>query len=484
MALQEQVENFIHRCRSDRWYFFRECFGLSRSKLWKKQEEFIEALWDPEVREINCKGGHSTGKTHIISEGILGYFFVFQPILIILTPTLRQAKHQVWANIRDWYQKSKLPLGGELLETQLKVAPDWYALAFSTRDPNFLRGFKGKNVLLVVDEAQGLEEDLWTAIQGLLAGGTCKIVRNGNPIRTDGAFKNAFGRPSAPGHKIVDLTFSCLETPNYEQRKQVIPGLASFEWVEQRRQEWGEGSIFWDALVAGEFPKIGDDTIISPEWVEQASHNETPELGIKALGVDVARYGHSETVMVAVNGAKAYLLKSFHGQDTMKTVGQARILRSEEEAARIYVDVVGVGGGVVDRLAEVQEPVAGINVGMASFDPDRFVCLRDEVWWHMRELFRAGKVQLAGTLAHDNILKNQLTSIKYKVGSNKKIKVESKEEMKKRGLPSPDRADALALALFASTVEQLVRRENAEMSDRDDTMPDSLMPAEEGEFHV
>lgn len=465
--VHQTVASFVKRCRREPLYFFEKCFDPS--PMYEKQAEFHASLFDLKVRELNCKGGHSTGKTHQISKSILAYFFVYQPILLILTPTLRQAKLQVWANIRDWYQKSKIPLGGELLETQLKVAPDHYAVAFSTRDPNFLRGFKGKNVLLVVDEAQGIEEDLWTAIEGLLAGGTCRVVRNGNPIRTDGAFKRSFGRAGAG---VRNLTFSCLETPNYLERKMVIPGLATYDWVEERRKDWGEGSIFWDALVRGEFPAVGDDMLISPEWVERAVTNETPAPGAKAVGVDVARFGHSETAMYAVEGGKVLEFKGFHGQDTMKTVGQARMMRQDHQAARIYVDVVGVGGGVVDRLREVEEPVAGVNVGMPSFDKDRFVCLRDEVWWHMRELFKNGKVRIP----NDDVLKNQLTSIRYEVRSSKQIKVESKDKMKDRGLPSPDRADALGLALFASTAEDLVVAENSRNPQpREDEEADSFL---------
>ena len=116
--------------------------------------------------------------------------------------------------------------------------------------------------------------------------------------------------------------------------------------------------------------------------------------------------------------------------------------------------------------------MAGVNVGMPSFDKDRFVCLRDEVWWHMRELFKAGKVRIP----NDDVLKNQLTSIRYEVRSSKQIKVESKDKMKDRGLPSPDRADALGLALFASTAEDLVVAENSRTPvARDDEQPESFL---------
>lgn len=482
LSTNQTVESFIRRCKTDAEYFGEKCFDYVQA--WQKQVEFHMALWDPKVREINCKGGHSTGKTHQISKSILEYFFVFQPILLILTPTLRQAKHQVWANIRGWYQKSKIPLGGELLETQLKVAPDWYALAFSTRDPNFLRGFKGKNVLLVIDEAQGIEEELWTAIEGLLAGGTCKIIRNGNPIVTDGAYKRAFDHT---GPSIANITWSCLETPNYLEKKQVIPGIATYEWVEERRNEWGEGSIFWDALVLGEFPQVGDDNLVNMNWVKQAISNEQPLIGTRAVGVDPARYGHAETAMYAVDGCKVLEGRFFHGQDTMKTVGHARLLKADSGAKRIAVDVIGIGAGIVDRLAEAGEDVVGINVGMKSNDPERFQCLRDEVLWNLREHFRNGNMGLPELVAKDMVLINQICSIKFKIQSSKKIKVESKEEMKKRGLPSPDRLDALALAIYLSTVEHLVMEHKTDQEMEDglgDNFLDNIDVLSDGGFNA
>src|SRR3990167_10128363 len=98
LNVNQTVEMFIRRCKKDPYYFFEKCF--EPDNIWQKQLDFHDALWDLKVREINCKGGHSTGKTHQISKSILAYFFVYQPILLILTPTLRQAVHQVWANIK------------------------------------------------------------------------------------------------------------------------------------------------------------------------------------------------------------------------------------------------------------------------------------------------------------------------------------------------------------------------------------------------
>src|SRR5205823_12687154 len=221
------------------------------------------------------------------------------------------------------------------------------------------------------------------------------------------------------------------------------PLLVSRTWVEERRARWGEGSALWTAKVLGEFPDHSDDSLIPLSWVERARERTLPVEGEAELGVDVARRGSSETVIVLRRGGVARCVHARVGDDTMRTTGEViRVLRAHL-AVMAKVDDVGVGGGVVDRLREQKQPAVGLNGGRRPRDPQRFVNARAEWYWELRGRFEHGEVDID---PDDEVLAEQLCSIRYDVDSRGKIQIESKDEMRARGMASPDRADALALA--------------------------------------
>ena len=161
------------------------------------------------------------------------------------------------------------------------------------------------------------------------------------------------------------------------------------------------------------------------------------------LGVDVARRGSSETVIVLRRGGHARTIHTRIGQDTMGTVGAVIQALRTHDAAIAKVDDVGVGGGVVDRLREQRHPALGLNGGTAPKDRQRFVNARAEWYWGLRERFELGEIDLD---PDDEVLAEQLCSMRYKLDSVGRIQIESKDEMRARRIPSPDRADALVLA--------------------------------------
>lgn len=163
------------------------------------------------------------------------------------------------------------------------------------------------------------------------------------------------------------------------------------------------------------------------------------------LGVDVARYGSDETVIVARRGDRAWIAGRHRKQDTMATTG--RVVRAIHDlgAAKARVDVVGIGAGVVDRLKEQHEPVVGLNAGAAPRDKKRFANARAEWCWGLRDRFERGEI----AICPDDELAAQLAGIRYLIDSSGRIQIESKEDMRSRGTPSPDIADALMLAFSA-----------------------------------
>ena len=162
------------------------------------------------------------------------------------------------------------------------------------------------------------------------------------------------------------------------------------------------------------------------------------------IGVDVGRFGTDESVLCARRGQRVVALKSFGRVDTMRTAGETALMARELGAEAIFVDEGGLGGGVVDRLRELKAPVHGVQFGRKAMHPTRFRNLRSEIFWELRRLINDRLI----ALPDDEELAAQLLSLRYDVSSSGQVVMESKRELRKKSLPSPDRADALALAFM------------------------------------
>jgi hypothetical protein len=248
-------------------------------------------------------------------------------------------------------------------------------------------------------------------------------------------------------------TISAFDTPAYTGEKvaeDLLPLLVSPEWVEERMLRWGVTSPIYQSKVLGEFPDISDDSLILPKWIEAAQKRTLDRTRRPIIAADIVRFGEDEMVIMRREGGWIRVYRAHHKADTMVTAGHiAKATRDIDDEAgkndwvRAVVDVPGVGGGVVDRLAELELPVVPYNGGEAPIDKERFVNVRAEDYWTLRDRFEQGEID---TDPHDDKLAAQLGSIKWGIDSRGRIKIESKDDMRKRCLPSPDRADCAAIA--------------------------------------
>ena len=219
---------------------------------------------------------------------------------------------------------------------------------------------------------------------------------------------------------------------------------------------YGKGSNKYRVRVLGEFPTADDDTVIPLELVDAACKRDVARLDVKPVwGVDVARFGDDSSALAKRQGnVLLEPIKEWHGKDTMQLVGL--IVREWEDTpivdrpTAIMVDVIGIGAGVVDRLRELGLPVFGINVAESAANDDKYYRLRDELWFKGREWFadRACYIPL------DDKLIQEHTTVTYDFHSNGSVVVEKKKDMKKRGLPSPNLADAFLLTLARPDIKK------------------------------
>ena len=238
----------------------------------------------------------------------------------------------------------------------------------------------------------------------------------------------------------------------------VIRGLTTLRWVEERKKVWGEENPIYQARVLGEFPDAEEDTLIPLSWIERAveraverernlqlSPEEEPQPVI--LSVDVARFGSDKSVVLRRRGDRVEDMRVYRGLDSMKLTGHVAEAIRAWSPQEVAVDEVGIGAGVVDRLRELGHRVNAVNVGRAARDGADFANLRAEGYWTLRQLFQDGHVDIPA----DSDLVGQLAPLRYSFNSAGQVIIESKDEMRRRGVPSPDKADALMMAFLSSS---------------------------------
>lgn len=437
----------INTIRNDPDYFFTKFLGV---ELWEKEREIVYSVKNHQKTTI--RSNNSSGKTYTIARIALWFLSAFPPAVVINTaPTHRQVENQFWREFRKAHKSALRPLGGKLLKTQFNIDEDWYAIGFSTKDGDDgmekFQGWHGQNVLIIVDEASGVHPKIFEAIQGAMAsGGTVRLVYIGNPTKNTGDFAESFKDPT-----FNKIHISAYDSPNVKAGEVVITGLVTLEWVNDMIRKYGADSDVVRVRVKGEFPKKETDTLIGIDLVEDAIGADRELYGDdEFIGLDPARYGNDTADFVYRKGNYAKVLETIQSSDLMTLAGKAKKYMKQYPNARLKIDVIGLGSGVYDRLREqedVAERVDGVNVAVNATDSDGYKNLRAEAWDDTR-------MWLRDAVLEDDEHKEkwyQLTQPKYKIISSGQIQLESKEDMKKRGVASPGVADALVLTLARTT---------------------------------
>ena len=243
--------------------FADEVLGVT---LWSKQQEVLEAL--ARERRVAVKSGNGLGKDFTAAVAVLWYLNCHDPGIVLSTaPTFRQVRHVLWRQIRRLHRGASDLLGGTLLDTRWELAEDRYALGLSADGADQFQGFHCENVLVVVDEAEGVDEEIYEAVEAVMTSGNPRLLLIGNPTRTDGSFHRAFHEEAGIYRT---FTISALESPNVTAGEVKIPGLVTAEWVEERRIAWRENSDRYRSRVLGEFPQRGEDNLIAMKDIEAA----------------------------------------------------------------------------------------------------------------------------------------------------------------------------------------------------------------------
>ncbi len=465
--------------RNDPAAFVREVLG---GKPWPTQEAVLQALADHQ--RVTVRSCHGVGKTWLAACSVLWFLYTREPAVVLTTaPTHRQVKEVLWREIRRQHRRMwPDPKGasqgsgtqhgfppafspawrGELRETALRLADDRFALGLTTDEADRFQGFHSPHVLVVVDEASGVNEEIFQAIQGVLTGEEARLLLIGNPLHARGTFYESHRSSTWQGFcisafdtpNLCGSTIEMLADPAIREVRASVPGLVTRRWVWDRYQDWGADSPMYQTRVLGEFPDFATDALIPLSWIRDAmarSLEEVSGAGPVVLGADIARFGDCESAVCVRQGARVLALRCWRGADLMETARRIAGMAQEWGARQVLVDGVGLGGGVVDRLRELGAPgLQEVNVGRAPRNSERFCMLRDELFFGLRDRLRAGDL----CLPNDAVLAEQLASLTYRITPRGQQTVGSKGEMREQGLPSPDRADALVLSFAVSPQHQ------------------------------
>jgi len=438
---------FIAAYRDDPVAFVLEVLGGTPTPY---QEEALRALARGE-RKMSIRSGHGTGKSTFASWAMLWFvMFRFPNKVVVTAPTTGQLFDALFAELKKWI--SELPPALQPLlnvksdRVELVAAPaEAFISARTSRaeTPEALAGVHSENVLLVVDEASGVPEPVFEAAAGSMSGHSATTLLLGNPTRSSGTFYESQTRMA---HAWWVRRWSCLDSP-----------LVSDDFVEEIKLRYGEESNAYRIRVLGEFPLADDDTIIPIHLAEAARDRdiEAPQNVQPVWGLDVARFGSDKTTLAKRTGPVVTEVMRWQGLDLMQTVGRVKAefdsLPSSLRPSEILVDSIGLGAGVVDRLRELGLPVRGVNVSEAPALKGAYQNLRTELIF----LLRGWLEERGSKIPDDEQLIAEMTSIRYSFSSSGKMKAESKDDMRRRGLHSPDLCDAVCLTMASDAATAL-----------------------------
>jgi len=412
----------------------------------------------PIKRRYSIRGPHGLGKTALAAWVVL-WFALTRDGRDWKIPTTASAWRQLvkflWPEIRKWSRRLRWDVIGrgpfsernELLTQSLKLKTG-EAFALASDNAAMLEGAHATNILYLFDEAKTIPPDTWDAAEGAMSVGDAYWLAISTPGEPNGRFYEIHKR--APG-------YDDWAVRHVTRDETIAAGQMSEAWAEQRRKQWGEASAVYQNRVSGEFASSDEDGVIPLSSIELANERwqvlqDTQAFGeITHVGADIGRGGDLSVLAIRC-GVAVMELRKDAAKDTMIITGKLAGLLSAHRKAKALIDVIGIGAGVVDRLREMPKiapRVIPFNAGARTDKLDSsgelgFVDMRSAGWWTLRELLMDENSQMA--LPPDDKLTGDMTAAKWREMSGGKIKVESKDDIRKRLGRSTDDGDAVMMA--------------------------------------
>lgn len=440
VVAEQDARRLLLAYRADPALFVRQTMGAEPSP---QQAELLREAAKPGAH-VSVTSGHGTGKSTVLAWLAIWFVCLHKDSKCPVTaPTASQLESIFWAELNKWIGRLHPWFRAQLVVTANKLCVQGaehtqFCVARTARKekPEALQGFHATNLMFLVDEASGVPDAIFEAAEGSLSTPGARVILASNPTRNSGYFHRTHHKDR--GHWVC-LRFSCLDSPH-----------VSPDYAKSVGERYGDDSDFYRVRVLGEFPRASSMQFIAADLVEEArGRTRYPNEYINSpvvLGVDVARFGDDKSVIFRRQGLVSSILGTHHGLDTMALSSVVAQHIKEQRPAATFVDVGSMGAGVIDRLRQLGHSVFDVNFGSKAAKDTEYTNKRAEMWGRVRDWLKAG-----GCIPDDSELCDDLTGLEYGFDGKERIQLESKEDMKKRGLASPDKADALAVT-FAEHV--------------------------------
>lgn len=431
-------------------FFAQNVLGV---EPWSRQAEVLRAVANN--KRVSVRSGHKVSKSNSLAILALWWAWTKTDARVAVTSaSFQQVEKIIWREINRMYRMSRIPLGGTMYRdpaTGLTFDNFNEIFGFSTNEPERAAGISSPNLLYLLDEASGIPEELFEAMEGNRAAGASMVMFS-NPTRMTGTFFDSF---HAKRNFWKTIHISSSDSPNVTGERS-IPGLATKEWIDEKAEEWGVSSPMYQVRVLGNFPGQGSNSVIGLALVSEANsrYDRTPAGGRLRIGVDVARYGDDETVIYPVRGLRALTPLILRNADGPSVAGNVLNLIDKlrghvDDEIRVKVDTIGLGASPVDFLSVMERAkssgvvVRAVNVADAADESDKYHDLRTQLCFDLKKW-----LELGGAVHDDDLLTQELVSATYDFDARGRMRLVSKKDEKKLMGRSPDRRNALELALY------------------------------------
>jgi len=429
--------------------------------MWEKQVEILQSTWKYKQTWVHSANG--TGKTHILPRIALAWMFCHSPeltgnpnattIVAVFGPKFENLQKTFWHQMEDAWRNALYPLGGEMRKHDYYPWPDHhprnFISIFSAKKESVenLQGHHAENLLIIIEEASRLDDEVLEALESLGTGANSRILAAGNPIKTVGPFYERCTDPKNDELKALRLRnvikISALETPNYIQGREVFPGMVGRDWVDEKRRTYTEQSPFYQARVLGEFPQNADNAMFPLYAIEEACRKGDerelqPDARRAVTSFDVARQGDDKSVIVALHGD---VVKGVRARHTPNLIIAADWYYASwmDWGGRAVIDENGLGGGPYDYLKQKKRvPVRGFIAQRKAKKASRFSDLKTETAWGLRERMIDGALSIPPSPYRDN-MKADLAGYTFDYDGQGRLKLIDPPR-------SPDFGDALIMA--------------------------------------
>ena len=465
---------------------------MTGMKLWSKQRDVAMSV--VQNKSTAVKAGHGVGKSLLVAVLICWWVDTRYPDAFVAStaPSQKQIGAIVWREVRKIKaiisQRHKDKLIDHELPGYITMDNEWKSLdgivmGFGRKPPDNKEGdqFQGLHgqILAVGDEAVGLSEDLIEALANITSNETSRRILIANPTNPGSHFGKIFREDKGAW---ALHTISVLDSPNFTDEKYEMPPdalklLTGPTYVEDKKKEYGEDSPRYKARIQGEFAWDLGDTLMKPEDIAVGVDAElfVPSEAPVVLGVDVARFGADSNVIYSQQGGIVRLVEGWPEQSRVTETAK-RIHRHAVDlnASEVRIDSLGIGGGVIDYMMDEipNKKYTIIEMNASGETPDRKQWHNARAWWWDRFRFdlREGNIDLD---VDDERLHDELMSVEYKFNAQSGgLLIESKDDMRKRGVKSPDYADA---AIFCAVDLKQLISEMPKPGDKLSATPDQLL---------